>query len=436
MDRKDQRGAKHEFGIFDFHTDTMSTLRSVRSAFLPLALLISSVVPAQDFEWVPRASYPGSGTMGAFTFVLNGKGYVAGGYNGSSATAALWCYDPLSNSWSQRASLPSARRHGTSWTLNGKGYVVCGFGPSNQRVNTVLEYDPVTDSWATKTPLPSDARYGSHGFAIGQHGYVGGGNIGSASGPFLTDMWRYNSSNDTWTSIPGIPGSARYGATSWAINGKGYVQGGCLTSSSFTTQLWEFDPAELTWTSRLPRPGDGLSYTMVMTFPYSAVVACGKDDNDYNNYQAFDYNPAANLWAAIPNYPGQSGWSGASFGIGDRTFGGLGARIIPQWQYFNDFWELVKVDDVGVEEVAGLGGRLSIHPSLCMEGEVRVYHENGSRLKDAEIELIDAAGRVLVRRRFTQGEIVDVSSMAQGTFGVRLLYEGQIFATGRFVVIR
>lgn len=397
-------------------------------------LFIAGILSAQDFAWVPRASYPGTGTMGAFTFVLGGKGYVAGGYNGSSATSALWCYDPATNTWSQRASLPSARRHGTSWTLNGKGYVVCGFNGSNQRTNTVLEYDPVADSWTTRTPLPADARYGSHGFAIGQHGYVGGGNIGSASGPFLSDMWRYNSANDTWTSITGVPGSARYGATAWAINGKGYVQGGCLTSLSFTTQLWEFDPQDMTWTSRTPRPGDGLSYTMVMTFPYSAVVACGKDDADINNYEAFDYNPAANVWAAIPDYPGESGWSGASFGIGDRTFGGLGARIIPQWAYFNDFWELVKTDDVGMEDPSGRVGRLTAFPSICSEGQVRLFHESGFVRGRSEVELVDASGRVLFRDRFTHGGSIDLAGTASGPLFVRLVRDGHVLATGRFIV--
>jgi|GEM_PF-1400056 N-acetylneuraminic acid mutarotase len=410
--------------------------RSLLLLVLSLALNLHTNSNAQDFDWVPRASYPGTGRMGAFTFVLDGKGYVAGGYNGSSAVAELWCYDPLTDTWSQRASLPSARRHGTSWTLNGRGYVVCGFGPTNQKTNTVLEYDPRTNTWATKTPLPADARYGSHGFAIGQYGYVGGGNIGSATGPFLSDMWRYNSLSDTWSAIPGIPGAERYGATSWVIDGKGYVQGGCLPSMSFTTQLWEFDPADWSWTSKTPRPGDGLSYTMAMSFLYSAVVACGKDDADYNNFQAFHYHPAANQWTAIPNYPGESGWGGASFTIGDRVFGGLGARIIPQWQYFNDFWELVKIDDVGVDEEFGNRSALRVHPSVCAEGGVHIFHEHGPQVGEAVVELVDASGRVLMRTPFVDGRYIDVSSLAAGTVAVRIVHEGRTMATGRFVVAR
>ena len=180
----------------------MLRMERLASALLIVVCCGSLALNAQTvFEWIPRAPYPGTGYMGAFTFVLDGKGYVAGGYNGSNAVAEVWMYDPETDEWMARQSLPSARRHGTSWTMNGKGYVVCGFNGSSVRTNTLYEYDPVTDTWNVRAPLPGEARYGSHGFAIGSNGYVGGGNIGSASGPFLSDMWRYDSANNDWVEI-------------------------------------------------------------------------------------------------------------------------------------------------------------------------------------------------------------------------------------------
>lgn len=388
------------------------------------------------FEWIPRAPYPGTGYMGAFTFVLDGKGYVAGGYNGSNAVAEVWMYDPETDVWMTRQSLPSARRHGTSWTMNGKGYVVCGFNGSSVRTNTLYEYDPVTDTWNVRAPLPGEARYGSHGFAIGSNGYVGGGNIGSASGPFLSDMWRYDSANNDWVEIEGIPGLPRYGATSWVVAGKGYVQGGCASNMDFSTQLWQFDPTTSEWSLKPPRPGEGLSYTIVMAFPYTAVVACGKDDLDLNNFEAYHYVPSANVWSSVPDYPGQSGWSGIGFGIGDRTFGGLGATIMPSSGYFNDFWELVKIDAIGMEDRNH--GRLSLLPfPVPASGDLVSFHVDGVLAQGLyDLEVINVLGQHMLSSSYRSGDWVDITSIGSGQYTTRLMQGPTEVARGKLVVLR
>lgn len=415
----------------------MLRMERLASALLIVVCCGSLALNAQTaFEWIPRAPYPGTGYMGAFTFVLDGKGYVAGGYNGSNAVAEVWMYDPETDEWMARQSLPSARRHGTSWTMNGKGYVVCGFNGSSVRTNTLYEYDPVTDTWNVRAPLPGEARYGSHGFAIGSNGYVGGGNIGSASGPFLSDMWRYDSANNDWVEIEGIPGLPRYGATSWVVAGKGYVQGGCASNMDFTTQLWQFDPTTSEWSLKPPRPGDGLSYTIVMAFPYTAVVACGKDDFDLNNFEAYHYVPGSNVWSSVPDYPGQSGWSGIGFGIDERSFGGLGARIIPSSGYFNDFWELVKIDQNGILDSEPGHLTLVSYPIPASDGWIS-FLVKGTLLQGRyTLEVTDGLGRKLLRSSYASGEWVDIAGIPSGQYATCLLQEQAEVARGKLVVLR
>ena len=160
-----------------------------------VALVSWAVMPVQGqvaFEWEQRASLPASGRWGAFTFEIDGKGYVAGGGNGSMVFSELWRYDPVSDTWEQRASMPGPRRHGVAWSIKGKGYVACGQITTNTFSNSLWDYDPDADARTVKASLPSQARYGAHGFGRNGQGYLGGGNYGSDLGPYLTDFWRYD----------------------------------------------------------------------------------------------------------------------------------------------------------------------------------------------------------------------------------------------------
>jgi N-acetylneuraminic acid mutarotase len=100
----------------------------------------------------------------AVAAVVNGKIYVIGGaaiHPGSSepslqpakphrSVGTVEEYDPKTNSWAQRSSMPTARNHAAIGAVNNKIYVIGGrlgsafiFTASN--TNVVEEYDPAID---------------------------------------------------------------------------------------------------------------------------------------------------------------------------------------------------------------------------------------------------------------------------------------------------
>lgn len=399
---------------------------------LVLSLLTSTLFGQAAFEWEQRASLPGSGRWGAFTFEVNGFGYVAGGHNGISFLRDVWRYDPTADSWTQVANMPGVRRHGTSWTINGKGYVTCGQSAQTTFSNALWEYDPNSDSWAVKAVLPASDRYGTHGFVINGQGYVGGGNYGSSSGPFLSDMWRYTPSTNQWSQVAGIPGLARYGATSFSTAGKGYVYGGLNSSLDFTNQFWEYDPNSNAWSAKTPMPGSGRSWSMALSFAYDAVVAAGAE-NGVNLYEAYGFNPVTNAWTATATYPGMSGWSGASFVLNGRVFGGLGRTITPSSGYHNDWWELVRSNDVSIQENRVTRGELRLFPNPSRPGET-VQLELPDNLRHDQVWLIiyDASGREVASARGTNGQLQGVENLAPGYYSVRVEDESRSY-TGALV---
>jgi N-acetylneuraminic acid mutarotase len=89
-------------------------------------------------KWGARKSAPHFHKGGAGG-VIGGKLYVVGGLNGSQAVAHLDVYNPATDTWTTRASIPKAGRAiGTA--LGGKLYVVVGLD--------AYVYDPGTNKWS------------------------------------------------------------------------------------------------------------------------------------------------------------------------------------------------------------------------------------------------------------------------------------------------
>ncbi|MBL7965025.1 MAG: hypothetical protein JNM31_14420 [Flavobacteriales bacterium] len=416
-----------------------------RSLFLTSCMHLVGMINAQiSYQWEQRASFPGPGRWGAITFAINGKGYVVGGHNGTTTLSDAWMYDPSTDTWLQRASIPVGRRLGSGFTLNGKGFVSCGLSGSSTKHNDLWEYDPVVNSWTQRANFPSTARYGTHGFALGGYGYVGSGNIGTASGPFANDMWRYDPTLNTWNAAPPLPGPTRYGTTSFTIAAKGYVHGGMDATLNFTNDLYEFDPIGGTWTPKPAMPGVGRSYAMVMPFAVDAVVACGKDQFDYNMYDAYWYQPSTNTWTSIAAYPGQSGWGGASFQLAGRAFGGLGQQLLPTISVHDDFWELVRTDatSLGGDPEHHVAGRedlaaAEIHPNPAAAWDNVFVSCPDLPIKGGhELRISDAQGRIVKTVFFIEGMMVELTGLAPGIYSLSIANhaDGLVRAQAKLVV--
>jgi hypothetical protein len=129
-------------------------------------------------------------------------------------------YDPVSNTYTQRASMPTWRTWGTCAVVGSKIYVIGGAG-STVNVNEV--YDSTTNMWTTEKPMPV-SRLGAT-----RENPVINGKIYVTHGMnnliFYADNYMYDPSTDSWQQ----EASATYprdGVACGVINDKLYVVGG------------------------------------------------------------------------------------------------------------------------------------------------------------------------------------------------------------------
>ena len=98
-------------------------------------------------EWRSIASMPFKYKASSAS-ELGGNIYVSGGRTDNKTVASMWCYEPSSDSWQEKAPMLSPHAGHTTMTINGQIYVI-------DRVNLAIEsYSPGADAW-TQVTAPS-----------------------------------------------------------------------------------------------------------------------------------------------------------------------------------------------------------------------------------------------------------------------------------------
>lgn len=161
--------------------------------------------------------------------VINNKIYAVGGQlfeeGDADVQTDVHVYNPVTDQWSQVASLPKARSQmgSATFVMDDRIIVAGGEDIPNRALDDVTAYDPTTDTWTALTPLPTARRSGVAGVVGSEFIYTTGWDL---AGQHST----------TWTSLPlGPTVSPPAGPSSILINGGG----GTYTDES--GQVWSAD---------------------------------------------------------------------------------------------------------------------------------------------------------------------------------------------------
>lgn len=217
-------------------------------------------------SWNAKTPIPTSRTSfglvacGDLIYAIGGvTGYNANGL--AASTGVNEAYDPVSNTWSTKSSMPTNRSEVQVSSLNGKIYVMGGrTAGASSTVNTTEVYDPTSNSWTTGAEMPYPVTLAATA-AIDNNIYVIGGQDEFYSGPDLNIAITqiYNVATNTW-SIGQSISQGGWQATGTATTGvnapmKVYVIGGLDPKSDGPVTANEiYDPNTNSWTSGAPFP--------------------------------------------------------------------------------------------------------------------------------------------------------------------------------------
>src|SRR5579872_578913 len=204
-------------------------------------------------------------------------------------------YDPVGNSWSEKAPKPTGGWGLTAATAaNGLIYVFGGdyFNPSTR----VEAYNPATDSWScsvgdtspdcassTIAPIP-EASFAGEAIAVKSTIYLLIGRSGSAP---TGDMYAYNVQKNRWKKLKPLPTAREYAgaAVTPGKTGAIFVLGGC-TSGGATGANEAYGLKTKTWTTVAPAPTATCGPGYALMSNGAIQVAGGGNDGNLDGINA------------------------------------------------------------------------------------------------------------------------------------------------------
>jgi N-acetylneuraminic acid mutarotase len=185
--------------------------------------------------WTSKTNLPAAlcGINGAG--VIDGKIYVAGGEKSTARrplSAALYVYDPATNAWTQKRSMPAAGSSGLAGVIKGKLYVVTATAAGPR----FFRYDPAVNTWTT---LPATDYWWLGG---------GGGIINNKLYLMAQAIKVYDPSTNTWTNKGSLPGDLH--GLSAVVNSRLYIFGADTRTGFERPGIFIYDPVTNAWTRK------------------------------------------------------------------------------------------------------------------------------------------------------------------------------------------
>lgn len=308
----------------------------------------------KDSVWTQKASFLGVGRLSASVIVLNGKAIVGGGHRlgNSSYLSDYYIYDPTTNQWSSAGNIPyGSRAASVGFSISNSGYLFGGAASASYFSDLIkVEIPSSVVQWDKIEFLKERAN--SVGFSNNNHGFIALGNIGSNQN--FKDCWKYDPTQNNWTSVADFPAEGRKNALAFSIDSFAYLGAG-TTSTTQKRDMYRYNMNSDYWDTLVNYPGQGLRLAFNAVANGKAYVGGGITGNTlFNDF--YEYNPNSDSWRSLPNIPLGNRSSGISFTIGDTIYFGLGYDGSND---YNDLWAYSVKDSSWSQKASLLGvGRL------------------------------------------------------------------------------
>lgn len=133
--------------------------------------------------WTQLISLGGTKRSGSVVWVYNNKAYIVGGLNNGASINEFWVYDPAAASWQELRKISNVsddtydddysdiiRYNAAGFVLNNKGYLTTG--ENGSYISKTWEYDFASDVWTRKTSYERAERSGALGFTVKGRGFI------------------------------------------------------------------------------------------------------------------------------------------------------------------------------------------------------------------------------------------------------------------------
>jgi len=290
---------------------------------------------------------PGEGRASAVTFVINDKGYVALGRTavGSGQLNDCWQYDPVMDTWTQKASFPGLPRvKASAAVVGGKAYVGLGFNIEvgvynfDACLKDFWLYDTVKDTWERKADFPSNYTDACGCFVANNAIFVTSGMDGAGFGG---ETWKYipvEGQPGTWVKMNPFGGFIRAAGIACSTSEHYYFGTGYRTYN--VNDWWEYFPTTDSWKQRKSMPDNGRENAVSLSINNRVFISSGRHfagnlTGGGVKSDLLEYDIVRDLWYERGNIPESGRENAVAFTINGKGYIGLGEN---DTEILNDFY--------------------------------------------------------------------------------------------------
>lgn len=216
------------------------------------------------------------------------------------------------------------------FVIGNKAYVGIGYMSGFVLGQDFYCFDSNTNTWQAVAQFPGEPRMYATSFTLNGNGYVVGG-IG-ANNTVYTDVWQYNPSNNSWAQLPtSLPGTLRRGMQAAIWNDHAYMFFGKDTYN-LHKQVWKFDGS--IW-SQLPDFPSIARFQSADVQVDSMVYFVGGFDLSIRTQEVWRFNLQTESWTQLADFPGEDRWYARGFVFNHKIYIGTGWA---EAGYVDDFW--------------------------------------------------------------------------------------------------
>ena len=210
-------------------------IRVEKDEFGDLTLSKVEMYDPETDTWERRTDMP-TPRSAVSTSVVEGKIFAIGGEQVKKMESdkgwytiktlpTVETYDPATDTWTQKADMPTPRSYLSTSVVEGKIFAIGGVPRTHElpRLETVEVYDPATDTWEKVGDINHARSCAAIGVVSGEIYAMGG--RGLSQTPYLSSVEAFNPKTNQWQEITEMP-SPKTSHTASVINGKIYVIGG------------------------------------------------------------------------------------------------------------------------------------------------------------------------------------------------------------------
>ena len=252
-------------------------------------------------------------------FVIGGSAQLEMDEFGDTSLSTVEMYDPKTDTWERKSDMPTARSGVSVSVVDGKIYAVGGskikriqmprgFSSESEELATLEMYDPITDTWTQKADMPTPKK--TMTCVVNGKIYAIGGWLTTNQKPHLGTVVVYDPATDTWAKAQSMD-CARCSAAISVVNGEIYAIGGLGSppiqdqSDLYLSNVEVFNPKTNQWGEKTEMPAPKALHTAsVIDGKIYVIGGYFKKDNEFKKLSTIEiYDPTTDRWTQKPDMP-------------------------------------------------------------------------------------------------------------------------------------